>query len=474
MVQDNDEDLETSDSAEHNEMARLLEEEISKMPSLRRGEALEGKVILINDEGVLVNIGAKSEGVVPLREIRTLGEAEFAALSEGDSIVTVMMRQDESGQYLLSYDKAQAERGWIQLEQEMENSNSIAVKVTGFNRGGLLVDALGVQGFVPLSQLSGDRRAEMQESNEEQIAEKLEQMIGEELSLKIIEVNKRRQRAILSERIFNQEERDEQRMQLMSELEEGSIVKGRVTGVREFGAFVDLGGIDGLIHISELSWQPVEEPGDIVSPSDEIDVFILKLDSETGRISLSLRRTQPDPWQIEISKFSEGELVEATVTRLTPFGAFAKIQENIEGLIHISELSENHVRHPKEIVKEGDTHQVKILRIEPERRRLGLSIRQVQDTAASGSESTGESEVSPDGLDSSSSEEQLDTTTPEKVDETVLEDQAVEETSEESNDSVSVVDEVSGAASEGDGGETVTDVDSEDTSDGDLEEGKSG
>ena len=198
MVQDNDEDLEVSDSAEQSEMARLLEEEISKMPSLRRGEALEGKVILINEEGVLVNIGAKSEGVVPLREIRSLGETELAALSAGDSIVTVMMRQEENGQYLLSYDKAQAERGWIQLEQEMENSNSIAVKVTGYNRGGLLVDALGVQGFVPLSQLSGDRRSEMQESNEEQIAEILEKMIGEELSLKIIEVNKRRQRAILS------------------------------------------------------------------------------------------------------------------------------------------------------------------------------------------------------------------------------------------------------------------------------------
>ena len=473
MVQDNDEDLDVSDSAEQSEMARLLEEEISKMPSLRRGEALEGKVILINEEGVLVNIGAKSEGVVPLREIRSLGETELAALSAGDSIVTVMMRQEENGQYLLSYDKAQAERGWIQLEQEMENGNSIAVKVTGYNRGGLLVDALGVQGFVPLSQLSGDRRSEMQESNEEQIAEILEKMIGEELSLKIIEVNKRRQRAILSERVFNQEERDEQRMQLMSELTEGSIVKGRVTGVREFGAFVDLGGIDGLIHISELSWQPVEQPSDIVQPSDEIDVYILKLDSESGRISLSLRRTQPDPWQIEIAKFSEGEIVDATVTRLTPFGAFAKIQDNIEGLIHISELSENHVRHPKEIVKEGDTHQVKILRIEPERRRLGLSIRQVQDTA-SVSETAVETEELSEGLDSPSVEEQSDTTTPEKVDETVLEDQAVEETLEESNELGSVVDEVSEAASEGDGGEIVADVDSEETSEGDLEEGKSG
>ena len=268
MVQDKSDDLDASELSEQNEMARLLEEEISKMPSLRRGEALEGKVILINEEGVLVNIGAKSEGVVPMREIRSLGDSGVAALSPGDPIVTVMMRQEDNGQYLLSYDKAQAERGWIQLEQEMEDGNSIEVTVTGYNRGGLLVVALGVQGFVPLSQLSSDRRSEMQESNEEQIAEILEKMIGEALSLKIIEVNKIRQRAILSERVFNQEERDEQRMQLMSELTEGSIVKGRVTGVREFGAFVDLGGIDGLIHISELSWQPVESPSDIVQPSD--------------------------------------------------------------------------------------------------------------------------------------------------------------------------------------------------------------
>jgi len=473
MVQDKSDDLDASELSEQNEMARLLEEEISKMPSLRRGEALEGKVILINEEGILVNIGAKSEGVVPMREIRSLGDSGVAALSPGDPIVTVMMRQEDNGQYLLSYDKAQAERGWIQLEQEMEDGNSIEVTVTGYNRGGLLVDALGVQGFVPLSQLSSDRRSEMQESNEEQIAEILEKMIGEELSLKIIEVNKRRQRAILSERVFNQEERDEQRMQLMSELTEGSIVKGRVTGVREFGAFVDLGGIDGLIHISELSWQPVEAPSDIVQPSDEIDVFILKVDMESGRISLSLRRTEPDPWQIEISKFSEGEIVEATITRLTPFGAFAKIQDNIEGLIHISELSENHVRHPKEIVHEGDSHQVKILRIEPERRRLGLSIRQVQDTVDV-SETTASEEIAPDEQETASSEEESDVTSPEKVDETTLEDQAVEGTPEKSDDSPEDMDETSEVASEGDEELVTGDVASADTSEDDVEEGKSG
>jgi small subunit ribosomal protein S1 len=217
----------------------------------------------------------------------------------------------------------------------------------------------------------------MQQGGEEEIAAVLETMIGEDLTLKIIEVNRRRQRAILSERGNNQEERDEKRLEIMSELVEGSIMKGKITGVREFGAFVDLGGVDGLIHISELSWQPVVTPTDIVQPGQELEVYILKVDLEAQRISLSLRRSQPDPWQIEIAEFAEGQIVEAVITRLTPFGAFAKIGPNIEGLIHVSELSENHVRHPKEIVKEDEKYTVKILRIEPERRRLGLSIRQV-------------------------------------------------------------------------------------------------
>jgi small subunit ribosomal protein S1 len=377
MVQNLSGNGDANSSQIDDEMTKLFEEEIAKMPSLRRGEAIEGKVLLIDEEGVLVNIGAKSEGMIPHREIRTLGDDNVEALKAGDPIITVMIRQDENGQYVLSYDRAQAERGWRELEKEMEAGNSVTAKVTGFNRGGLLVDALGVGGFVPLSQLSQEHRSKMQQGGEEEIAAVLETMIGEDLTLKIIEVNRRRQRAILSERGNNQEERDEKRLEIMSELVEGSIMKGKITGVREFGAFVDLGGVDGLIHISELSWQPVVTPTDIVQPGQELEVYILKVDLEAQRISLSLRRSQPDPWQIEIAEFAEGQIVEAAITRLTPFGAFAKIGPNIEGLIHVSELSENHVRHPKEIVKEDEKYTVKILRIEPERRRLGLSIRQV-------------------------------------------------------------------------------------------------
>lgn len=369
-------------SQEDSEMAKLLAEEVARMPTLRRGEAVEGTVLLIDDEGILVNIGAKSEGMIPMREIRTLGEEETLALKPGDAIVATMLRQEETGQYLLSYDRAQAERGWRQLEQELESASAVPARVVGHNRGGLLVEALGVQGFVPLSQLSQEHRGLVQTDAEDQTAA-LEVLVGQELSLKVIEVNRRRQRAILSERMANQEQRQEQRAQLLEGLEEGSVRHGRVTGVRDFGAFVDLGGADGLIHISELSWEPVSAPTDLVQPGQEVDVYIQKVDSESGRISLSLRRTQPDPWQAEVSKFQEGQIVEGTVTRLAAFGAFARLEGNVEGLIHISELAEHHIRHPREVVKEGESYPLKILRIEPERRRLGLSLRQVEDQPAS-------------------------------------------------------------------------------------------
>jgi small subunit ribosomal protein S1 len=356
-------------------MAQLLAAELDHMPSLRRGDAVEGTIVYVDQDGVLVNIGAKSEGMIPTREMRSLPSEEARSLKSGDTIMAVIVRQEETGQYLLSYDRAQAERGWRTLEQELDKGGVVKARVVGYNRGGLLVETMGVQGFVPLSQLSQEHRGLVQGEGDDQNAA-LSVLMGQDLPLKVIEVNRRRQRAILSERMANQEMREEQRQSLLSELKEGTVRHGRVTGVRDFGAFVDLGGADGLIHISELSWEPVTSPADVVQPGQEVDVYILKVDPESKRISLSLRRTQPDPWQLEASKFTEGQVVEGTVTRLAAFGAFARLEGNIEGLIHISELADRHIRHPREVVKEGDVLSLKILRIEPERRRLGLSLRQ--------------------------------------------------------------------------------------------------
>ena len=368
-----------SERPEDSEMGRLLAAEGQSMPTLRRGEAVEGTIVHVDDEGLLVNIGAKSEGVIPLREMRSLPEEEARALKAGDPIVATLVRTDDTGQYMLSYDRAQAERGWRQLEKELENGDVVPGTVIGHNRGGILVETRGVQAFVPLSQLSPEHRELAQGEGDDQLMA-LETLVGQEYSFKVIEVNRRRQRAILSERAASQDIRVEQRAQLLAELEEGTVRKGRVTGVREFGAFVDLGGADGLIHVSELAWKPVTHPSDLVQTGQELEVFILRVDQETGRISLSLRRTQPDPWQVEVEAYKEGQIVDATVTRLAVFGAFARLEEsNIEGLIHVSEMAAHHINHPREVIKEGDTRRVKVLRIEPDRRRLGLSLRQVEE-----------------------------------------------------------------------------------------------
>ena len=368
-----------SEKPEDSEMGRLLAAEGQNMPTLRRGEAVEGTIVHVDDEGLLVNIGAKSEGVIPLREMRSLPEDEARALKAGDPIVATLVRTDDTGQYMLSYDRAQAERGWRQLEKELENGDVVPGTVIGHNRGGILVETRGVQAFVPLSQLSPEHRELAQGEGDDQLMA-LETLVGQEHSFKVIEVNRRRQRAILSERAASQDIRVEQRQQLLAELQEGTVRKGRVTGVREFGAFVDLGGADGLIHVSELAWQPVTHPSDVVQTGQELEVFILRVDQETGRISLSLRRTQPDPWQVEVEAYKEGQIVEATVTRLAVFGAFARLEEsNIEGLIHVSEMAAHHINHPREVITEGDTRRVKVLRIEPDRRRLGLSLRQVEE-----------------------------------------------------------------------------------------------
>ncbi len=373
------EEVEPSSDQQESEMAQLLAEQEDWSPSRRRGEAVEGSVISIDDDGVLVNIGTKSEGMIPTREMRTFDSAEFEALKPGDSIVATVVRE-EYGQYVLSYDRAQAERSWRQLEKEQDTGNVLDGEVAGYNRGGLLVDVMGIQGFVPLSQLSPEHRALVQSEpvEGEEPTSALASLHGDKVAVKVIEVNRRRQRAILSERVAAQEQRDEKRLELLQELEVGSTRHGRVTGVQDFGAFVDLGGADGLIHISELSWEPVTSPSDVVQPGQEVDVQILKVDAETRRISLSLRRTQNDPWQVAVGQFSEGQIVEGTVTRLAAFGAFARLEGNVEGLIHISELTDHHIRHPKEVVTEGESYQLKILRIEPERRRLGLSLRQAE------------------------------------------------------------------------------------------------
>jgi small subunit ribosomal protein S1 len=238
----------------------------------------------------------------------------------------------------------------------------------------LVVEVEGLRGFVPFGQVSRLRAGTAGPDAEKALAE----LVGQTISVKAIEVNRGRNRLILSERLAAQELRSQRREKLLVELKEGDVRRGRVSGLSDFGAFVDLGGADGLVHLSELAWHPVSNPAEVVTVGDEVDVLVLGVDRERGKVSLSLRRTQPEPWATALERYPVGSLVTGRITRLAAFGAFVRLDDGIEGLIHVSELSDQHVVHPKNVVKEGDVVTARVLRVEPERRRLGLSLRQAE------------------------------------------------------------------------------------------------
>ena len=390
----------TADAGGSQEMAELLDT-LKPVKPLRRGDVVEGVVMRSNPEGVLLNIGHKAEGIVPPGEMRSLDREDIEKLQVGDEIVALVVRGEAGeGAAILSIDKAVGEKGWRTLEKLLESGELVGGKILGFNRGGAIVDVEGVQGFVPISQLVSISRSRFREAQEPAEATATEAEEGQEndkdkdkdrereaapqepsdvgrvLELKVLEVNRGRNRAILSERQALQEERERRKAKLIEELTEGEVRSGKVTGISSFGAFVDLGGADGLIHISELAWSSVRTPEEVVSLGDEVEVLVLRVDAENKKIALSLKRLQQEPWETIGDRFEVGELVDATVTKLTDFGAFARLEDSVEGLIHISELSSRAINHARDVVKEGDTVRLKILRIEPERRRLGLSLRQ--------------------------------------------------------------------------------------------------
>ncbi len=360
-------------------MAALLEEETAAYPELRRGEIIEGVVVGTDRDGILVDIGAKSEGVVPPNEMHCLQPEGASKLNQGDKVlVFVLQPESPEGQIILSLDRARGERGWRVLQDYMDQNQAFEGYVTGSNKGGLLVNVEGVNAFVPLSQIvSGPDR-----SSPEATQRALTEWVGRNITLKVIELNRRRNRAILSERAAVQEKRAAEKERLLQELQEGDVKTGRVTSIRDFGIFVDIGGADGLVHLSELSWERTpKSPHDLFKVGDEVPVFVLKVDNETKKIALSVRRAQPERWEEIVSGYREGQTVPGQITKLAPFGAFVRLEGPIEGLIHISELVDRRINHPKEVVDEGDVVPVKIVRIEYDRHRLGLSLRQARDKA---------------------------------------------------------------------------------------------
>ena len=384
-----DEPLEyEEEEPEVQDMGQLLDS-MEPIKPLRRGEVVDGEVMGFSDDGgILVNIGHKSEGVVQQREMRSLSQEELQNLGIGDQIITYVLRPESADNpAILSIDRALGETGWRELEKCLEDNETVEGSILGFNKGGAIVDVRKVQGFVPMSQLvSVPRdifrdRSETEEDPETEARRMQRQAeeTGKTLQLKILEINRSRNRAIFSERQAVQEWRDAQKARLVNELEVGEVRKGVVTGISSFGAFVDLGGADGLVHISEMSWGPVARPEDVVSIGDQLDVFVLRVDIENKKIALSLRRLEPEPWETIHERLHVDDIVDAQITKLTNFGAFARVEGNIEGLIHISELSDRVIGHPREVVQEGEDVKLKVLRIEPERRRLGLSLKQTMD-----------------------------------------------------------------------------------------------
>lgn len=360
-------------------MAALLDAETTAYPHLRRGAIIEGTVVGSGRDGVLVDIGAKSEGVIPPYEMRSLQPEGSSRLKAGDKVlVFVLQPETPEGQIVLSLDRARGERGWRVLQEYYELGTAFEARITGFNKGGLLVNVEGVNTFVPLSQIEGRPERSSGEATEKALAE----WVGKPMMLKVIELNRRRNRAILSARAAVQERRAQQKDRLLQELREGDIRRGQITSIRDFGIFVDIGGADGLVHLSELSWEKTARaPADMFRVGDEVDVYIVKVDRESRKIALSIRRAQPERWEDMVANYREGQIVIGQVTKLAPFGAFVRLEGPVEGLIHISELADRRLNHPREVVEEGEPVPVKILRIEHDRHRLGLSLRQAREKA---------------------------------------------------------------------------------------------
>jgi small subunit ribosomal protein S1 len=360
-------------------MESLLKAEELNIDLPQAGEIRKGHIASVSPSQVLVSIGAKSEGLVAGKELEQLTAEEREALEVGQEVyVFVISPEDANGNVVLSLKRAQEQLSWDNVEKLLEDSGVVESKIIGFNKGGLIVGVEGLRGFVPSSQVSALRRMQSTGDTPEQ---RWQKMIGEPISIRVIEVDRERRRLILSEKAASTESRQSIKERVLEELKEGEVYTGRVTSIANFGAFINVNGADGLVHLSEISWDHIEHPREALEVGQEVKVKVINIDREKKRIGLSIRALLDDPWKERLEKYSVGQLVEGVITRLTKFGAFARLEGDIEGLIHISEISENRIEHPKEVLKEGDVKSLRVIRIDPEQHRIGLSLRKVDSAA---------------------------------------------------------------------------------------------
>ena len=347
-------------------------------PQLRAGDTVEGSIVSVSPSQILVDIHYKSDAIVDPREMERLDKDFLTALVPGDPISAIVVQpEDRDGNVVISLSRAQQDQDWEQAEELLDSQDVFEGVVTGFNRGGVIVRVGRVRGFVPASQLSPQWQG--QQDTEADPEQRWARLVGQKLQLKVVELDRLRNRLILSERIAMRDVRKGQKDRLLASLQRGDVLKGIVTSIADFGAFVDLGGADGLIHLSELAWHRVGHPSEVLKVGQQVEVYVMNVDPEKKRIGLSLRRMTPEPWSVVADQYVVGQIVTAQITRLMAFGAFAKIDNTIEGLIHISEMADYRISHPKEIVQEGDEVQVRIIKVDPQNRRVGLSLRQASE-----------------------------------------------------------------------------------------------
>jgi small subunit ribosomal protein S1 len=355
-------------------MQALLEQGGYDMP--QRGDIREGTVLSISPQEIVIDLGLKREGIVPANDLTRIDKNTLAEIQAGTTWpVYILQPSDREGNLVVSLSRALQEKDWFIAQQKMEANEIFEAKVSSYNAGGLEVIFGKIRGFVPASHLSTLPRSMTEEERKAALAA----FVGKMIPVKVVEVDRRKRRLIMSERAAHRRWAREHRKQLLEDIQIGEIRTGIVRSLSNFGAFIDLGGADGLIHISEMAWFPIAHPSDMLKVGQQIEVKVLRIDKQRERIGLSIKRVQPDPWSRVHDDYKIGELVEAVVTRVTEFGAFVRLRSRVEGLLHVSEMADIRPDHPQSLVSPGDLLLLRVLRIEPEKRRIGLSLRQVSE-----------------------------------------------------------------------------------------------
>lgn len=352
-------------------MVEEMKSEMTDVTSLKSGDIVKGKVTKVEDNQVLVDVNYKFDGVIPISELSSLHVDKAGdVLSEEEEVeVKVIRIDDEEEKLVLSKKAVDADRAWNDLEQKFETGETLEAEIADVVKGGLVVD-LGVRGFIPASLV------------ERHYVEDFSDYKGRTLSLKVIEMDREKNKLILSRKAVLDEEEEKQKRETLERLTPGEVLDGTVQRLTDFGAFVDIGGVDGLVHVSELAWSRVEHPSEMLSEGDQVKVKVLKVDKENERISLSIKETQPGPWEKVSDSIHSGDIVNGTVKRLVSFGAFVEVAEGVEGLVHISQISRRHIASPSEELEEGQEVRVKVLDMQPEQKRISLSIKEVEQEEA--------------------------------------------------------------------------------------------